>query len=406
MLDLTRLRADIPAYDNVTWPTPVFLDSAGSSLPPRPVLDAVTGHLRRETEIGGYRAANERLDDLESVKTAIGTLVNADPAGIALSDSATRAWSDFFYAVPLAPGDRILISEADYASNAIAALQRAQATGAVVERIPSDEFGQLDLDALAAMLDERVKLVSLVHAPTNGGLVNPVAEAARIAHRVGALVLCQSYRNPALVAKMAANLQVASGGRFVLGLGAGWKEDEYEAYGYAFPDTRTRLEQLEEAAIIMKAMWSSTPATFVGRHYSVHDAYCVPRPEPAIPLLIGGGGEERTLAVVARRADWWNFNSCTVEEYAHKVAVLKRHCEQVGRNPAEIKLTYLSTASVSEKPDEVVRSPQKHFVAGSSAEVIAELERFCEVGVTHFMFRFLDPESLERFVGTVVPHFG
>jgi selenocysteine lyase/cysteine desulfurase len=195
VLDLTRLRADIPAYDNVTWPTPVFLDSAGSSLPPRPVLDAVTGHLRRETEIGGYRAANERLDDLESVKTAIGALINADASSIALSDSATRAWSDFFYAVPLAPGDRVLISEADYASNAIATLQRAQATGAVVEQIPSDASGQLDLDALALMLDERVKLVSLVHAPTNGGLVNPVAEAARIAHRVGALVLldaCQS----------------------------------------------------------------------------------------------------------------------------------------------------------------------------------------------------------------------
>lgn len=223
--------------------------------------------------------------------------------------------------------------------------------------------------------------------------------------RVGALVLCQSYRNPALVAKMAANLQVASGGRFILGLGAGWKEDEYRAYGYTFPDTRTRLEELEEAAIIVKAMWSSAPATFEGKHYSVHDAYCVPRPDPPIPLLIGGGGEERTLAIVARRADWWNFNSCTVEEYAHKVAVLRRHCEQVGRNPAEIKLTYLSTTSVSENPDEVVRSEQKHFVAGSSAEVIEELERFREVGVTHFMFRFLDPESLERFVETVVPHF-
>ncbi|WP_216893824.1 aminotransferase class V-fold PLP-dependent enzyme [Nocardia alni] len=195
MLDLTRLRADIPAYDNITGPTPIFLDSAGSSLPPRPVLDAVTGHLRREAEIGGYRAANERLDHLDSVKSAIGALINTAPSTIALSDSATRSWSDFFYAVPLAPGDRILISGADYASNAIAALQRAQTTGAVVEQIPSDDTGQLDVDALAAMIDERVKLVSLVHAPTNGGLLNPVAEATRVAHRVGALVLldaCQS----------------------------------------------------------------------------------------------------------------------------------------------------------------------------------------------------------------------
>src|SRR5579871_114430 len=156
--------------------------------------------------------------------------------------------------------------------------------------------------------------------------------------RVGALVLCQSYRNPALVAKMAANLQLQSGGRFILGLGAGWKEDEYHAYGYPFSDTKTRLEQLEEAAIIVKAMWSSHPATFEGEHYRIRDAYCEPRPQPSIPLLIGGGGEGKTLAIVARHADWWNFNSCTVEEYAHKLAILKNHCEREGRDPAQIKL--------------------------------------------------------------------
>ena len=223
--------------------------------------------------------------------------------------------------------------------------------------------------------------------------------------KVGALVLCQAYRNPALVAKMAANLQLLSGGRFILGLGAGWKEDEYRAYGYSFPDTKTRLEELEEAAIIAKAMWSSSPATYIGQHYHIQDAYCEPQPDPPIPLLIGGGGEEKTLAIVARRADWWNFNSCTVEVYAHKLAILRSHCERMGRDPAEIKLTYLSTASVSENPNQVVLNPQKHFVAGNSAEVIRELERFHALGVTHFMFRFLDPESLERFVGTVVPHF-
>src|SRR5947209_4471860 len=119
--------------------------------------------------------------------------------------------------------------------------------------------------------------------------------------RVGTLVLDQSYRNPALLAKMAANLQFLTGGRFILGLGAGWKEDEYHAYGYPFPDTRTRLEQLEEAAIIAKTMWSSRPATFVGKYYSIRDAYCEPPPHPPIPLLIGGGGEEKTLAIVARR---------------------------------------------------------------------------------------------------------
>ncbi|MEV0297318.1 aminotransferase class V-fold PLP-dependent enzyme [Nocardia sp. NPDC050710] len=193
MLDVDRVRADTPGYDSLSGM--VFLDSAGSSLPPRIVLDTVIDHLRREAEVGGYRAANERLDDLAGVKTAIGTLINAAPSSIALSDSATRSWADFFYSVPLAPGDRVLISGSDYASNAIAAIQRARAVGARVERIPSDGSGQLDLDAMAELVDERVKLVSVLHVPTNGGLVNPAAEATRIAHSVGALVLldaCQS----------------------------------------------------------------------------------------------------------------------------------------------------------------------------------------------------------------------
>ncbi|MBF6171250.1 aminotransferase class V-fold PLP-dependent enzyme [Nocardia blacklockiae] len=221
VLDQTRLRADIPAYDDPTRPSPVFLDSAGSSLPPRVVLDTAIGHLRREAEVGGYRAATERLDDLAAVKTAIGTLLNADPAGIALSDSASRSWTDFFYSIPLAPGDRILVSGTDYASNAIAALQRARATGAVVEVIPTDPTGQIDVDALAGQVDERVKLVSLLHVPTNGGLVNPVAEATRVAHEVGATVLldaCQSAGQlPLDVAALGVDALSATGRKWLRG---------------------------------------------------------------------------------------------------------------------------------------------------------------------------------------------
>src|SRR5690606_36310750 len=168
---LSRVRADTPGLD--ADPDLVFLDSAGSSLPPRVVLDTQFTHLRREAESGGYRAAAERLDDLAGVKDAVAALIGATPAEIPLSDSPTRSWSDFFYSVPLRPGDRVLISGAEYAANAIAALRRAEQTGAVVERIPDDGDGQLDLDAMAAMMDERVALVSLVHVPTNGGLVNP-----------------------------------------------------------------------------------------------------------------------------------------------------------------------------------------------------------------------------------------
>lgn len=190
MLDRERVRADAPGCLNLA-----FFDSAGSSLPPEPVVASVTGHIRREAQVGGYRAANERLDDLAAVKVAISELIGATPDSIALSDSATRSWTDFFGAVPLGAGDRVLISEAEYASNAIAVLQRAHSVGATVDVVPSDSAGQLDLDALEKLLDDRVRLVSLVHVPTNGGLVNPVTEVSELAHRVGALLLldaCQS----------------------------------------------------------------------------------------------------------------------------------------------------------------------------------------------------------------------
>ena len=150
--------------------------------------------------------------------------------------------------------------------------------------------------------------------------------------KVGSLVLCQSFRNPALVAKMAANLHFLSEGRFILGIGAGWKTDEYVAYGYPIPgNNEVRWKQFEESVIIIRAMWESVPATFLGQYYQIREAYCEPRPSPGIPLLIGGGGEKRTLALVARYADWWNYNSCTVEEYARKVAVLQGYCERIGR---------------------------------------------------------------------------
>jgi cysteine desulfurase len=190
MLDLDHLRADTPGcLDRV------FLDSAGSSLPPQPVLEEVVSHLRREAEVGGYVAADERAGDLDGLRDSLGRLLRCPPDSLAVLDSATRAWTQFFYAVPLAEGDRILLTRAEYASNAIAALQRARMHGAVVEVVPSDETGALDLDALRSMLDERVRLVSLVHVPTNGGLVNPVGEATALAREAGALVLldaCQS----------------------------------------------------------------------------------------------------------------------------------------------------------------------------------------------------------------------
>ncbi|GHO93813.1 LLM class F420-dependent oxidoreductase [Reticulibacter mediterranei] len=229
--------------------------------------------------------------------------------------------------------------------------------------------------------------------------------AAMFPHfRIGSIVLSQSYRNPALVAKMIANLHFLSGGRCILGIGAGWKADEHIAYGYPMPD-KERWEQLEEAIVIIRSMWMEQAATFVGKHYQIHNVYCEPRPSPSIPLLIGGGGERRTLPLVARYADWWNYNSCPVEEYAHKVAVLKEHCRRIGRDFAEITLTYSGTVNVSEDPAEIVSASPRYVIAGTSSEVIERLNRYCDVGVRHLMLRFSGFQALEHFVATVAPHF-
>lgn len=216
MLDLERLRLDTPGCLER-----VFLDSAGSSLPPQPVLATVIGHLRREAEVGGYVAAAERADDLAAVRDSIARLIGAAAPEIALVDSATRAWCDFFTSIPLGPGDRVLLSQVEYASNAITALHRAQETGAVVDVVPSDPTGRIDLDALEAMLDDRVKLVSLVHVPTNGGLINPVREVVELAHRHGALVLldaCQSIGQiPIDVGELGVDALSATGRKWLRG---------------------------------------------------------------------------------------------------------------------------------------------------------------------------------------------
>ena len=190
VIDLDAVRADTPGSHRG-----VFLDSAGSSLPPVQVLDEVVNHLRREAEVGGYRAADERAADLSEGYEVLGRLLGCAADEVAFTDSATRSWLAAFDAIPLGPGDRILCTEAEYGGNAVPLLRRAEEVGAVVEPIPSDATGAVDVAALRSMLDDRVRLVSLVHVPTNGGLVNPAADVIAAAHDAGALVLldaCQS----------------------------------------------------------------------------------------------------------------------------------------------------------------------------------------------------------------------
>jgi selenocysteine lyase/cysteine desulfurase len=190
MIDMAKILADTPGASKR-----VFLNSAGSSLMPAPVLDEVLGHLRRETEIGGYEALDEREADLEAGYGVFADLLGCRADQVAFTDSATRSWLAAFDALPLAAGDRILVGEVEYGGNAIPLLMRAQAVGASVELVPSDADGTFSADALADLIDERVKLVSVVQIPTNGGVVADVRRISDTAHAAGALVLldaCQA----------------------------------------------------------------------------------------------------------------------------------------------------------------------------------------------------------------------
>ena len=232
--------------------------------------------------------------------------------------------------------------------------------------------------------------------------------------RFGTLVLGQGYRNPAVTAKIAASLHFLTEGRFILGIGAGWKEDEFLAYGYPYPATSIRIAQLEEAARIIRTLWTTAPATVTGTYYSVTNAYCEPRPIPAPVLMIGGAGEKLTLRVVARHADWWNADYYSPAEYARKLAVLHEHCRAIGRDPATIVPTYFATVSLARNPDDVVRTlPLSHrgelyLVNGDPDEVTKQLEEFAALGVQHVQLSFTDfprTEGLDLFLSEVLPRF-
>jgi alkanesulfonate monooxygenase SsuD/methylene tetrahydromethanopterin reductase-like flavin-dependent oxidoreductase (luciferase family) len=218
--------------------------------------------------------------------------------------------------------------------------------------------------------------------------------------KFGSIVLCNSYRNPALVAKMSSTLNVLTNGRFILGIGAGWKEDEYIAYGYDFPKPYIRIKQLEEAVQIIKLLWSKDNVTFNGKYYKIKNAYCNPKPITPIPLMIGGGGEKLTLKVVAKYADWWNLANPTLEEYRRKAEILREYCEKVGRDYNEIKKTIAGLISIAENYDKAYKfaleSPYiskeniKIVFVGDPDTIIEKIIDFVSEGVEYFIFRFLD----------------
>ncbi len=159
--------------------------------------------------------------------------------------------------------------------------------------------------------------------------------------RLGQMVGCNSYRSPALLAKITSNIDVMSGGRLDWGVGAGWYEQEYRAYGYDFPKPKDRIRMLDETVQIVRSMWTQGETTFQGEYYDVRRAQCDPKPiqQPHPPIWIGGGGEQLTLRTVAKYADNSNFGG-PPDVFAHKRDVLHEHCRSVGRDPDEIRLTW------------------------------------------------------------------
>lgn len=215
-LDLDRILADTPAAARQT-----FLLSAGSSLMPAPVVTAMQDYLQLEAEKGGYGAADAQKARLDGVYSSIARLINAAPEEIALVENATIGWQMAFYAIDFRPGDRILTAEAEYAANYVAYLQVAKRHGVRIDVVPSGPDGTLDVAALEAMIDDRVKLISVTWVPTNGGLVNPAAAIGRVARTHGILYLldaCQAVgQMPVDVEAIGCDMLAATGRKFLRG---------------------------------------------------------------------------------------------------------------------------------------------------------------------------------------------
>lgn len=246
---------------------------------PRPVVEAVIGHLHQEAALGGYEAAATAAPAVEHTYAMLARLLGCATDEVAVVENATRAWDMAFYSVPLAPGDRILTARAEYASNYIAYLQVTRRTGATVEVVPSDATGQVSVAALENMLDERVKLISLTHVPTNGGLVNPAAEVGRVARRWRVPFLldaCQSVGQlPTHVDDLGCDMLSGTGRKYLRGP---------RGTGFLYV-RRSLIEQLEPPFLDLHAAeWTSS------QHYVVRgDARRFENWESNIAAKIGLG---------------------------------------------------------------------------------------------------------------------
>lgn len=222
----------------------------------------------------------------------------------------------------------------------------------------------------------------------------------------GNMVLNQSFRNPALIAKMAATLQYLGRNRLYLGGGAGWNQAEYPAYGYPFPPAGVRVNQLDEAITIIRALWSGSPASFSGQHFRIQDAWCEPKPDLDPPIMIGGK-KPKMLHLIARQADWWNVNWVGLEECRRLVQQMDQVCAEVGRDPTTLRRTWLGWAACASTAEEAQAiGGDYRGIFGSPSEVISQLEEFIALGFDYFMLaspQFPDITSIQLLKREVIP---
>jgi alkanesulfonate monooxygenase SsuD/methylene tetrahydromethanopterin reductase-like flavin-dependent oxidoreductase (luciferase family) len=239
------------------------------------------------------------------------------------------------------------------------------------------------------------------------------------AFQFGHVVLAQSFRNPALLAKMVATAQYMSEGRFVLGIGAGWNQEEHESYNFPFPKPGERLERLEETLRILKALWTEQRATIKGKHYQVVNATCEPKPDP-IPRIMIGGSQPRMLRLIARYADEWNSSHVDIPTYRERIKVCEQACAEVGRDPATLRRSWLGGCycvpegadvgnvdlSSFRSPNPQWKTPSAHPLVGTPGQIIEKLKPYIDLGVVSFLIkneRFPDTTSLRLLVEEVLP---
>lgn len=229
--------------------------------------------------------------------------------------------------------------------------------------------------------------------------------------RIGSLVSGNTYRHPAVLAKMAAQVDIISGGRAVLGLGAGWQLNEHEAYGIDFHTLGGRMRRLEESAQIVKSLFQNDRTDFHGKAYTIRNAPLAPKPVQAggPPLLIGGGGEKRTLRIAALYADEWNVWG-SPNTLARKGQILEQHCEDVGRDPKSIRHSCQAMVTISDDPKvvEAARQPGRPVLAGNADEIVDTLGKYAEAGVDEFIVPNWNwipatKETYDRLMSDVIP---